>query len=214
MPQITTAIGEWESESKFVVHVKNAPNLLVSKYNITEHKAYQGLRHEWLNHIFQLAGVLCQPRPEPISGKLKFAMTGTTPTPRKTSEKWGRGRRSSHSVTQTSTQELALAKPLKCSMKFATKSSGLSPTKKASIARIEAAGKKMSSTSTAGSGATHAQKCALNLFDSGLSAFDDETDPLEWPRKCSWETSLSEDAPKSLAAKGFLSDSFFFENYD
>jgi hypothetical protein len=40
MPQITTAIREWESEAKFVVHVKNAVNLLVGNYNIAEHKAY------------------------------------------------------------------------------------------------------------------------------------------------------------------------------
>jgi hypothetical protein len=58
MPQITTAIGQRESEAKFVALIKNAANLLVGKHNIVEHKSYQGLRHGWLNHIFQLAGVL------------------------------------------------------------------------------------------------------------------------------------------------------------
>jgi hypothetical protein len=43
MPQITAAIKEHESEAKFVAHVENATNLLVGKYNIAEHKAYQGL---------------------------------------------------------------------------------------------------------------------------------------------------------------------------
>jgi hypothetical protein len=49
MPQITAAIIEWESEAKFVAHVKNAVNLLVGNYNIVEHKAYLGLRYGWLN---------------------------------------------------------------------------------------------------------------------------------------------------------------------
>jgi hypothetical protein len=40
MPLITAAIGEWESEAKFVARVKNAMNLLVGKYIIVEHKAY------------------------------------------------------------------------------------------------------------------------------------------------------------------------------
>jgi hypothetical protein len=53
-----------------------------------------------------------------------------------------------------SAQELALAKPLKCNTKFAAKSSRLSPTEKASIVGVEAAGRKMSSTSAARSDAT------------------------------------------------------------
>jgi hypothetical protein len=67
MPLITVTIMEWESEAKFVAHVENAANLLVGNYNIVEHKAYQGLRYSRLNHIFELARVLCQPRPEPIA---------------------------------------------------------------------------------------------------------------------------------------------------
>jgi hypothetical protein len=105
-------------------------------------------------------------------------MMGTALALRKTSGKWGRRRKSSHSRTQTSTQELPLVKPLKRSMKFAAKSSGLSPAEKASITGVEAAGKKASSTSTAGSGTIHAPKLALNLFDSGSSMSDDKTAPL------------------------------------
>jgi hypothetical protein len=67
MPLITVTIMEWESEAKFVAHVENVVNLLVGNYNIVEHKAYQGLRYSRLNHIFELARVLCQPRPEPIA---------------------------------------------------------------------------------------------------------------------------------------------------
>jgi hypothetical protein len=136
--------------------------------------------------------------------KHKSAATGIAPAPRKTFGKWGRGRRSSHSRIQTSAQELALAKPLKHITKFTAKSSGLSPTEKASIAGVEAAGKKTSSTPTTGSGVTHAPKRALNLFDSSSSASDDDTAPSEWPRKRSRETPLFEDVPKSLVAKGIF----------
>jgi hypothetical protein len=61
MPQITVAIEERDSEAKFVVCVENVTNMLVGKYNIVEHKAYQGLRHGRLNRIFELARVHCQP---------------------------------------------------------------------------------------------------------------------------------------------------------
>jgi hypothetical protein len=116
----------------------------------------------------------------------------------------GHGRRSSHSVTQTSTQELALAKPLKHSMKFVAKSSRHSPTEKASVAGVEAACKKMSSTFAARSGVTHAPKCALNLFDSSSLASNVKIVPPKWSGKCSRETSLSEDVPKSLEAQGIF----------
>jgi hypothetical protein len=152
MPLITAALEEREYEAMFVARVENAANLLVGNYNIVEHNAYQGLRYGRLNRIFELVGVLCQPRPEPIMQKHKSAATGVALEPRKTFRKRGRGRRSSHSVTQTSAQELALAKPLKRSTK-------------------------MTSTSAAGSGATCAPKCGLNLFDSSSSASEDGTAP-------------------------------------
>jgi hypothetical protein len=170
-PQITAAIGERESEAKFVARIKKSMNLLDGKYNIAEHKANHGLRHGRLNHIFGLVGVLCQPRPEPIVWKHKSAITGIAAAPRKIASKRGRGRRSSHSGTETSAQELALAKPLKCSMKFAVKSSGLSSAEKASVTGVGATGKKMCPTSTGGSGATRAPKRALNQFDSGSLVF-------------------------------------------
>jgi hypothetical protein len=61
MPQVTTGIGEWESEVVFEAHIVNAVNSLVGNYNVVEHNAYQGLRHGRLNGVFELAGVLCQP---------------------------------------------------------------------------------------------------------------------------------------------------------
>jgi hypothetical protein len=136
--------------------------------------------------------------------KRRSAATGTTPAPRKIFRKRGHGRRSSHSGTHTSTQELALAKPLKCRMKFAIKSSRLSLAEKASIAGIEVASKKTSSTSATRGNVTHALKHALNLFDSGLSSSDDETTPPERPQKHSREIPLSEDVAKSLAVKGIF----------
>jgi hypothetical protein len=99
--------------------------------------------------------------------------------PRKGSGKHGHGRKSSHPGAQTSAQELAVAKPLKRSMKFAAKSSRLSP-----------GGWKMSSASTGRGGATHAWKCALNLFGSDSSASDAEAALSEWPRKRPRESSV------------------------
>jgi hypothetical protein len=61
MPQVDAAIGTGESGVEFEAHVVHAMNLLVCNYNVAEHEAYQGLRHGWLNHVFELAGVLCQP---------------------------------------------------------------------------------------------------------------------------------------------------------
>jgi hypothetical protein len=89
-------------------------------------------------------------------------------------------------------------------MKFAIKSSRLSLAEKASIAGIEVANKKTSSTSATRGNVTHALKHALNLFDSGLSSSDDETTPLERPQKHSREIPLSEDVAKSLAVKGIF----------
>jgi hypothetical protein len=98
------------------------------------------------------------------------AATAAASAPRKISGKQGCGRRLTHSEAQTSTQELALAKPLKRRVKFAAKSSALSPTEKASLA----AGKKTFSTSAGASGTVHARKHVLNLFGSDLSASDGE----------------------------------------
>jgi hypothetical protein len=48
-----------------VLHIENAANLFIGNYNIVEHKAYQVLQYGWLNRIFELARVLCQPDPNP-----------------------------------------------------------------------------------------------------------------------------------------------------
>jgi hypothetical protein len=58
------------SEAEFVAHIEKAKNELVGRYNLTEHNTYQGLQHGRLNRIFELAGILCQPRPEPIVHKM------------------------------------------------------------------------------------------------------------------------------------------------
>jgi hypothetical protein len=87
MPRITTTIGEWESGDSFVAHIEDATNELGGRYTVAGHIAYQGLRHGRLNCIFELAGVLIQPHPEPIVWKSKFATTVTAPAPRRTSGK-------------------------------------------------------------------------------------------------------------------------------
>jgi hypothetical protein len=84
MPQITATIGEWGSEAQFVVCIEDAANLLVGRYNIAEHTAYQGLQHGRLNRIFELAGILCLSQPEPVVWKRKLAAAGAAPVPRKT----------------------------------------------------------------------------------------------------------------------------------
>jgi hypothetical protein len=125
-----------------------------------EHNAYQGLRHRRLNHIFELAEILYQPRPEPVVRKCKSTVVGMALVPRKTTQRRGRGRRSSRSGTQPSAQELALAKALKPRKKFVAKTT----------VGAKAVGKKMFCTFVGGSGATCAPKHALNLFGSDSSA--------------------------------------------
>jgi hypothetical protein len=59
--------------------------------------------------------------------KRKSTTVVTASTPRKTSRKHGRGRKSNHYEAQTSAQELAMAKPVKPTKKFVVASSGLGP---------------------------------------------------------------------------------------
>jgi hypothetical protein len=66
MLKVTPIIGMKESEAAFEMRIVNAVNLLVGNYNAAEYNAYTELRHGQLNCVFELAGVLCQPRPEPI----------------------------------------------------------------------------------------------------------------------------------------------------
>jgi hypothetical protein len=99
-----------------------------------------------------------------------------TLAPKKTSGKCGRGCQSSRSKAQTSAQELALAKALKSSKKFAMKTF---------VVGSKAVGKKTLNTSAGGSGATHALKCALNLFGSNSLASDGHIIPVERSCNCS-----------------------------
>jgi hypothetical protein len=87
MPQINAAIRTEESRVKFEVCIVNTANLLVGNYNVVEHNTYHGLQHGWLNHIFKLAGVLYQPRPDPIVWKRKPVAVTLALAPRKTSGK-------------------------------------------------------------------------------------------------------------------------------
>jgi hypothetical protein len=90
--------------------------------------------------------------------------------------------------TQTSTQELALANPLKCSMKFAAKSSGLSAAEKASLTGVNSASKN--------------PKHVQDLFDSDSSVSDGEAVPFERPQKHPRESSISKEALKLPQAGG------------
>jgi hypothetical protein len=137
-----------------------------------------------------LVGALCQPRPKPIKHKrkVKSSATATAPVVRKTSIKQGHGGKSIRSEMWTSPQDLALDKPLKCSTKFAAKSSGLSATEKASFVGVDSAGKK--------------PKRVLNLFGSDLSVSNCEAVPSKRPQKCPWESSISKEVPKPPPAGG------------
>jgi hypothetical protein len=146
--------------------------------------------------------------------KRKFAAVGMAVAPRKISRKWGRGRRLTRSEAQTSAQELAFVPPLKHSVKFGAKSSGLSPTQKASLA----AGKKTFSSSMGRSSAVRALKRVLNFFGSDSSASDEEAAPSKRPQKRSKESSILKDIPKSSPAKGMFELFVFLsscaENYE
>jgi hypothetical protein len=64
-----------------VAQIENAVNELVGRYNIAKHNAYQGLRYERLNHVFELAGILCQPCPEPVGRKRKVKSSAAVTAP-------------------------------------------------------------------------------------------------------------------------------------
>jgi hypothetical protein len=89
MPRIATAIGEQETGDKFNARIEKNANKVIGRYNLAEHTAYQGLRHGRLNHVFELARFLCQPRPEPAGRKqkLKSSNVVTALAVRKTSGK-------------------------------------------------------------------------------------------------------------------------------
>jgi hypothetical protein len=80
-PQVTSVIGAQGLGSTFEARIVIAACLLVGNYNIVDHNAYEGLHHGRLNRVFELAGVFCQPRPEPIVRKRKVA--ALVPPPQK-----------------------------------------------------------------------------------------------------------------------------------
>jgi hypothetical protein len=163
MPQVNPIIRAQGPEADFVAWIVNATNLLVGNYNITEHNAYKGLRGGRLNRVFELVGVLCQPRLKPIVHKCKSAATVPALALKKAIENRRRVRGSSRFGDRTSVKELALAKPLKLSEKFVSHSSGPS--------------------FTGGGIAALTPAHTLDLFDSSSSASDAEpTDPMS-PRK-------------------------------
>jgi hypothetical protein len=108
MPQATAVIGAQEPGAEFEARITNVVNLLVGNYNIIEHNACQGLWHGRLNHVFELVGVLWQPRPEPMVRKHKSAGMVSAPTQKRASKKWRHPRGSSRPGTQTSVKELTL----------------------------------------------------------------------------------------------------------
>jgi hypothetical protein len=90
-----------------------------------------GIDTTTFNRVFELAGVLYQPHPEPIVLKRKIVV----PPPQKTGQKWTRASGSSCSGDQAPTKELALATALKPSKKFIPGSSRRSLTEKASATK-------------------------------------------------------------------------------
>jgi hypothetical protein len=67
MPKVTLTIGNKKSEAAFKAWIVVIANLLVDNYNVTEHNAYAGLQHGRLSHVFELVGMLYQPRLESIA---------------------------------------------------------------------------------------------------------------------------------------------------
>jgi hypothetical protein len=190
MPQIDTAIGERESSAKFAARIEKAANELIGWYNLAEHKAYKGLCHGWVNHVFELANFLCQPRPEPAGTKRKMESpdAAVALAAKKTSGKQGCGKKSTHTETHTSAQELTSAKPLGHGKKFSAKSSRLSIAEKASLVGIGAAGGK--------------PKRVVNLFGSNSSASDDESASPRRPRKRAWESGIPKQIPELVPTEG------------
>jgi hypothetical protein len=146
--------------------------------------------------------VLCQPYLEPVVQKCKSISTVSALAQKRASEKWRCPRGSSHPGTQTSAEELTLAKSLKPSKKFVAQSSGLSIAEIASPASIRIYRKKASSTSASGSDVTLTLACVLDLFDSGSSSSHGEATLLALPRKHPRKSPALKNAPKPSATKG------------
>jgi hypothetical protein len=86
------------------------------------------------------------------------------------------------------------------SKKFVAQSSGLSITVKTSSANMKIAGKKTSLPPRGGRDATQASARALDLFDSGSSAFDGEPAAPVPPQEISYSEEYSKECSKALWA--------------
>jgi hypothetical protein len=118
---------------------------------------------------------------------MKSSYVAVAPVVNKTSRKRGHGKKSTRTKTRTSTQELALAKPLGCGKKFSARSSGLS------VAENDSLG-----------AAVRKPKHALNLFGSNSSASDDESASLQRPQRPR-DSSVSKQIPELALVKGTFS---------
>jgi hypothetical protein len=190
MPQITPRIGEKDYVGAFVARVEKDANVLVGRYNITKHNSYKGLWHGWINRIFELVGVICQPCPEPPIRKRKMKapdVTDASPVAKMLRKKLGHDKKLLRTSFGTSTQELALAKPLCRGKKFASKPCGLSVAEKALIAGAVVGGKKV--------------KRAVKLFGSHSSS-EDDSGSAQPSCKHPQKSSTPELASKPTLAKG------------
>jgi hypothetical protein len=106
MPNVTPTIGKQKSEAAFKAWIVATANLLVGNYCMMELNSCMGLRHGLLNHVFELAGVLCQPRLEPIARVSKkrqaVAAAAQPPVLKKSTEKQKCMKGSSRSGDETS----------------------------------------------------------------------------------------------------------------
>jgi hypothetical protein len=90
IPKVTPVIEANESGAAFEKRILQAANLLVGNYSMMEHNACDGLCYGRLNLMFELAGVLCQLRPEPVAHaprKWKAATATQAPAPKKATKK-------------------------------------------------------------------------------------------------------------------------------
>jgi hypothetical protein len=82
------------------------------------------------------------------------------------------------------------------------KSSRLSVAEKATATTVKIAGKKTHFAFAGGSDVIQASTRVLDLFGSGSSASDDETNLRELPRKCPRKFSLPMGVPKPSVMRG------------
>jgi hypothetical protein len=92
---------------------------------------------------------------------MKSPDVAAAPAAKKTSGKWGHGKKLACTETCTFTQELVSVKRLGRCKKFSAKSFGVSVAEKALLVGI--------------GGADRKPKCTVNLFGSNSSASDDES---------------------------------------